>query len=414
MKWTLASVIPLVAGFAPPHVALLKGNKPFSANSASSPHTPGVTAASQLRVVPDDDKVAVCWEGGGFLAHAVHTGLTAGLLQASEKYRICDGSKLHNGGRQPSLMDRVKNLVSNSGGTWFSSQLIFSNFAQAVEKMASDSPEKEYEKVFTQPWKNTFDNGKYSNKEINEIATILFYHYFGLLYSRSVRREDARMLAHFMYGAGSEGLTWSNFVATLLCSTSNLKTTDTMNSATPQEWSKGKNWIVNTATVTSPKDTIPQLKHGADFRVWQTGLSTPPGSAGSFSATNGNGGETESTMELAKSPDEIISYTSDYTDDGGPNFAQIFHPSQFSVVVGNADADPPLPIAHNLGSATFTYKGTSPEGTVTSQAEIDMDFPTGSQGDLPITEVAACSSAFLGFVPYHENYINNIATNLEG
>ena len=259
MKWILASAIPLaVAAFTPPNVALLKSIKPLRPNSAFP--SPRVTT-SKIHVAPENDDVAVCWEGGGFLAHSVHTGLTAGLLCAAEKYGICSNTKLHNdsGDGKPALLDRVKNLVTNSGGVWYSSQLIFSDFAENVEQMAGGSfaALMWYQGVFTQPWMDTF-TGAIGSEQESLVNTLVFVveAYLASQNQWIIRKDlraTLRMLVYFIYfgGGSGEGFTWNNVVDTMLSSTSSLNPTDTMNTA-PREWSKGKNWIVNTAIITSP------------------------------------------------------------------------------------------------------------------------------------------------------------------
>ena len=74
---------------------------------------------------------AIVFQGGGFRAHAVITGVLTGLASLEEdEMRSNDSAPAHRTDSEvyglPSWLEEVEILSSTSGGTWMAAQLLYS------------------------------------------------------------------------------------------------------------------------------------------------------------------------------------------------------------------------------------------------------------------------------------------------
>ena len=301
------------------------------------------------------ENVALCFEGGGFLAFAVHSGLISGLLRSanaegkSTSYHLA-GSK---------LLDRVETVVSNSGGTWFASELMYSKeFLQVIEDMAKTDPSKAasiFKKKWTLPWiKKLAPDSDLPSWLVAAIDRLV-----NKITGNPGIVEDIRMLMYFW--GSNEGLTWHNFVETLLQVTAGMKSDLTLGSPV-NRWCKGKSWILNTSTM-SPSGR-------SNVYVWTGGLL-----------------DREQLKYTTKSPGAVHNDMS---------------PTRFSVVLGDPTAKAPLPIAATdvLTSNVLSYEGSTPrwwwqQQEYRSDAKSPGMLLQGPQADLNLPAAVACSSAFL-------------------
>ena len=296
------------------------------------------------------ENVALCLKGGGFLAFAVHSGLISGLLRSanaegkSTSYHLADSK----------LLDRVETVVSNSGGTWYAAELMYSKeFLNVTEEMAKKDP-LEAESIFKESWTQQWINKlkPYSHSDLPSWAQKLVHR---IAKDHPGVAEDVRMLMYFW--KTNEGLTWYNFVETLLQVTAGMKADLTFGSRV-NTWCKGKSWILNTSTMSPSGNSI--------VHVWDGG-----------------------TLDQ-----KHLKYT---TKSAGA-LCNDMSPTRFSVVLDDPTAKAPLPIAAAdvLTSNVLSYEGASFFRTkYKADAETPGMLLQGPQADLNLTAAVASSSAFL-------------------
>ncbi|CAE8600169.1 unnamed protein product [Polarella glacialis] len=301
-------------------------------------------AASDLRV-------ALTFAGGGFLAQACYTGLVSGLLASSQKHARLDLLQLFR---------RFGQVSSSSGGTWFVSELAFSpSFAQLVEDMAR-SPSSAG-KLFDESWINRWlAIGKQASRAARVFGAL------SDLVGQAGLAQDVRMLGHFW----RHGLTWSNFVGTLLAQTADLGPDMKLGSPV-MPWASAKIWQACHSMVTT---------------------STTAG--GSFFAPT------------------FLSCALQTTQSGREeNSLPLYVPARFSIRLGLGEKSvSPLPYAACepglLSGATLAFGSSRAQGpscsglaeslTGASPALGDFQSVTKHAGSLPLHKVVAASSALLG------------------
>ena len=297
------------------------------------------------------ENVALCFEGGGFLAFAVHSGLISGLLRSAN----AEGKSTSYDLAESKVLDRVETVVSNSGGTWFASELMYApEFLQVIEEMAKIEPSRAagiFKRKWTKPWIDQLA----PDSELPSWLVKVIDYLINKITGNPGIVEDIRMLMYF-WGT-NEGLTWYNFVETLLQATAGMKSDLTLGSPV-NSWCKGKSWIINTSIMSpSGKNQV---------YVW--------------------------TGEVLNR--EQLKYT---TRDHGLLHSDM-SPTRFSVVLGEPTAEAPLPIAaqHVLTKNVLHYQGaTNWFPSRTTKAETPGMLLQGPQADLNLPAAVACSSAFL-------------------
>merc|ERR1719162_262309 len=117
---------------------------------------------------------AIAIEGGGFRAQCVATGLVAGIL-ANAPIKAGDKRTLAATG----VLDRFDTISSNSGGSWFSSSLIYSaEYLALVEGMANfpTAADSLFLKQYINPWLKAsgVDSTKFSHAVAESELKLIF------------------------------------------------------------------------------------------------------------------------------------------------------------------------------------------------------------------------------------------------
>ncbi|CAK8990911.1 Uncharacterized protein SCF082_LOCUS2436 [Durusdinium trenchii] len=101
-------------------------------------------------------KLAATFNGGGFRAHAVHTGVIAGLLGHDDEDEDASPSPDQSSKLQELFAD-VDQLGSNSGGSWFLAQLAYSNnFVDLVYNISETTSVADGAALFDDKWIKPF------------------------------------------------------------------------------------------------------------------------------------------------------------------------------------------------------------------------------------------------------------------
>lgn len=183
--------------------------------------------------VPHQAGVALAIEGGGFRAQCVATGIVAGVA-ANAPTKVGSRKTLANTG----ILDRFDTISSNSGGSWFSSSLIYSpEYLGLVESMVNSptTVDSQFLQKFITPWLKA--SGVDSNKFnlVKDIAEEVVKLVLG-----TGDEDSIFMVAYFL----ATGFDWNRFVDMLLLSTANVNQTLMLGEEAVMEWAKGKDWLI--------------------------------------------------------------------------------------------------------------------------------------------------------------------------
>lgn len=300
---------------------------------------------------PPRAKVAIAFAGGGFRAMAADVGLVAGLVAAA---RGADGAA-------PTLaaagvLDRFDTLASASGSTWFLSELAYSpRFQAMIERMAA-SPEAagaEFQRTWMADW---IAFGRAAAGGAGDVG-------FGELLSATRGTFVGQRLREVSLFWG-RGRSWADFVRALLNTTSGLSPDLRLGDPVPP-WLMGKAWLVCHSVAAGTLGSPVSVSAGLDA------LSYSMAPAGALDGV-----------------------------------APVYLPAMYSVILGaGADSEAPFPYLSGdippgsglryTAAALFglweTHADSPPLGDLARSA-------AKRSGALPVADVAAASSAFLGGV----------------
>lgn len=241
--WTLANREELVAsrrlrGEGAEGAAAANGSTPGVGVRQSAAGGDGVTRTRALALA-----------GGGFRAFSVDIALMAGLVAARARKR----------GVAPTFaettpLDRFQTLSTVSGGTWFTSSLVFSaRFRAMIERMAAapNASGLEFHNDWMQAWIST---GRRTLKARSEDDEVDLVKAFGgkSVGSQGVFEQDLREVSYFW----RRGLSWNDYVHTMLSVASSVDSLHSMGDAV-EPWLAGKAWLVchSLALGTAEKET---------------------------------------------------------------------------------------------------------------------------------------------------------------
>jgi len=179
---------------------------------------------------PQQSKKAIAIQGGGFRAQCVATGVVAGVL-ANAPIKAGYKKTLAATG----VLNRFDTISSNSGGSWFSSSLIYSaEYLALVEGMANSptAADSLFLKQYINPWLKA--SGVDSTKFSHAVAASWLKRIFG-----KADEEDYFIISAFV----AAGLDWNSFVDVLLLSTANISQTLMLGEEAVMQWAKNKTWL---------------------------------------------------------------------------------------------------------------------------------------------------------------------------
>merc|ERR1712070_1329420 len=147
------------------------------------------------------ERVGLALSGGGFLAMASYTGIIVGYDQLSDTRQGSTVASL--------LSDSVDTISSVSGGSWFSSQLIYSDqFNNLLDRMTANTTAAA--DLYNSEWNQPFWNALGSD---------------GFMGGADGKSGLAQWEAAFAF-LQENGLDWQDFVGTLLNSTAGISEDD--------------------------------------------------------------------------------------------------------------------------------------------------------------------------------------------
>lgn len=218
---------------------------------------------------------AIAWAGGGFRAFTVDIGLTAGLLAANARR-----DRVAPLFAETKFLDRFGILSSNSGSTWFFTELAFSwRFRHMVERMAA-SPEKagaEFWHDWMQGWiaLGTDRVAKSQSEDSVEAARNRSGHTDDDAHAMSdfAILQSIREVSFFW----RRGLSWNDFVHLLLKKTSGVDSLNYMGDPVPA-WLEGKVWMSVHSVVAGTPEKEAQLSSskGKVVRYHRVGEAAVP------------------------------------------------------------------------------------------------------------------------------------------
>jgi hypothetical protein len=292
--------------------------------------------------------IALAIEGGGFRAQCIATSIVAGVAANAPADKGMKRTLANTG-----VLDRFGILSSNSGGSWFSSSLIYSSGYLGLVEGMINSPttvDTQYLKKYINPW--LYASGVTSDKfnlvkDIAEEAVKLIL---------GTGDEDSIfMVAYFL----ATGFDWNRFVGTLLLSTANVSDALLLGEEAVMEWAKGKIWLV-AHTVVLPSQG-------------KTGIL--------YSDSIGS-----SQLKYADTSNELT----------------YMLPARFSVILGSGvNSSAPvtcLPTNSYVKAHKLNYTATSLYHKVSDFLGEDgaHNYIAKYSGKLPVAGVTSASSAFLG------------------
>lgn len=277
------------------------------------------------------ERVGLALSGGGFLAMASYTGIIVGYDQLSDTRQGSTVASL--------LSDSVDTISSVSGGSWFSSQLIYSDqFNNLLDRMTANTTAAA--DLYNNEWNQPFWNALGSD---------------GFMGGADDKSGLAQWEAAFAF-LQENGLDWQDFVGTLLNSTAGISEDDALGSTPHREWATGINWLIDHSILTQ-----------------------------------------KTTLWTSKACEDSVLYNYSM-----PTDLDMFTPAAFSVTIGG-EGDAPYPYCPRCDRSNqrltveadngyfwhdYMYSH-SPEGNLNSEFEKDMS-------SMRIRNVVAASSAFLG------------------
>ena len=318
-------------------------------------------------------KLAMTFEGGGFKAHSAFTGVMSGLLGAS-------GLGLEE------LLRAVEVLVSISGGTWFSAQLIYSPAFQSLVEEMGKKPD-DAAKLFWKSWvvplldslltKSTGPSTPWNPPKPTSVPqTVLKNDRFHKLPATRgklwILIDFIEILFEVIYAFLHQHGNWEDFVGKILNTMGDMSSQDTLGSKT-NPWASNKTWLVSVSVASAGNGTGPgscassafrplciaKLYHGPSVEVYRNGT---------FGVTY----SCPSTATRAMSS---------------------WAPAAFSVKLGMPDV-PSAIFCHDCSDLEFHYSGvTRTKGDPWAASPKGL-YAFGTE--TPVIQAVAASSAFLG------------------
>jgi len=322
-------------------------------------------------------KVAMALQGGGFRAHCTDTGLIVGLLGYLGFQQKLSAPTLEN----TELLSRFDTFATNSGSTWFFSELAYSKrFGKLIESMAA-SPQTAGDQ-FNEQWFDPF-------KKATDVQPSIF----------NLKRDLAEWLVTVLLGKGDEDTifamqfilatnsTWNEFVKVLLSSTASVDRNMTLASPVGS-WATGKYWLVDHTLL------LPSKHHRAYMFTKNVNLSR---------------------LDFYQ--------TATYYANGSGSIP-LLAPAKFSMTLGEGpNSSAPFPYIastalHHLES--FQYNGVaipifdepSDNSGVVNHTDFARDAISRNTGSLPIWGVAAASSGCFGGASVATLPVNQVLAQL--
>lgn len=325
----------------------------WTTSNAAGSHDPTKAAA----------KVALALQGGGFRAHTTDTGFLAGLLKFVGDQQALSEPTLSNTG----LLSRFDTFATNSGSSWFFSELAYSpRFSKLLQGMAA-SPQTAGNQ-FNTGWFDPFKMATHVDPtKFNPLRDIAEW-----LVTKLLGKGDEDTIFGMMFILSTNS-TWNEFVSLMLSSTASVENNMTL--ASPVEsWCQGKYWLVAHTLV------LPSEHHRA-FMF---------------------------TKNLNFSKLDFYQTTSYYVSASDNKSIPLLIPARFSMTLGEGP-NFSAPFRYVSSTAVPNMDSFHYEGTVlpvidkptASYGPVDhIDFAdkalTTNTGSLPIWGVATASSAFGG------------------
>ena len=191
-------------------------------------------------------------EGGGFRAQSAGAGFLAGMFAFIGKQQAQPRPTLESTG----LLERFAAFSSNSGSSWFFSELAYSTpFKGLVEEMAAapNASAKAYQAAWTSKWLAATGVEPLKFNLWADAARALVAALFG------TGDEDTVYLLQFFLATG---FSWDHFVDVLLNSTSGVPPTARLGGALSGAWADGKVWLVDHSIVTPSPGSSPHQARG--------------------------------------------------------------------------------------------------------------------------------------------------------
>mmetsp|Transcript_14810 Transcript_14810/g.37269 ORF Transcript_14810/g.37269 Transcript_14810/m.37269 type:complete len:395 (+) Transcript_14810:53-1237(+) len=198
----------------------------------------------------DDERkarIALTFQGGGLLAFSKYAALTGGLLRAMGKR-----------GSVQSLFKKFDTIVSVSGGTWYATELVYSERFLNLQKELAQVRLAETGELMLENWFYSIDAALNRSSEIKELFPSSATTMRGLASGTSagaVLNDVAKMESS--HGASSchapciaGDVPWSLVNAVILLSTAELPPTVTLGDPV-NSWAKSK-WWLPTLSVATP------------------------------------------------------------------------------------------------------------------------------------------------------------------
>jgi hypothetical protein len=344
-----------------------------------------VAFASSISVIAGSEstkapaaKVVLALQGGGFRAHCTDTGLIAGLLKF-----VGDQKKLLNptlsGTR---LLNRFDTFSTNSGSSWFFSELAYSStFRSLVEGMAASPPTAGDQ--FNKEWFTPFKSATHVTPSVfdpkRSVAEWLVTEIFG--------KGDEDTLFALQFVLSTNG-TWNEFVQTIFESTASIQNNMTLSSPVGS-FAEGKYWLIDHTIL------LPSHKQKAFMFTKRLNFSTY----------------------------DFFQTATYFVDSSGD--VPLLIPAKFSMRLGDGpNCSAPFPHVASKGLpalASFNYTGTvlpiidKPQA---SYGPVDtLDFADSAlvknTGSLPLWGVCAASSAFAGAAPVYGRPIEELLAHFD-
>eukprot|EP00930_Biecheleria_cincta_P008395 TRINITY_DN109826_c0_g1_i1.p1 TRINITY_DN109826_c0_g1~~TRINITY_DN109826_c0_g1_i1.p1 ORF type:complete len:670 (-),score=109.26 TRINITY_DN109826_c0_g1_i1:325-2334(-) len=352
-------------------------------------------------------QLAATFEGGGFLAHSVYSGLVSGLLAVQERNETF--VDMQEGLTQ--LFSNVSLFASNSGGSWFFSQLAFSpSFASLIEMMAADpiSASESYDRAWitplldilpvamTQKTSATSRRSVVLPGAVRECKDVEFCNNDRW----SIARNESLQSGHGPLGDSTilnfiellyelvflikPDHDWQDFVDVLFQSTSGIDETVQMGS-TVNEFVKNKAWLAAVSLATLGGEG-PGTCGAALVPFKQQCLSYQEGWDSTYIFSN----------ESKAQPSQSVSYR---TDASNPKNLAGWTPAMFSIALDSGiDAGAAFPICAAGVCDSMQMGYVSSGHSVKSPLLGDQAALKNSVGKIPVRDVAGASSSFLGLL----------------
>jgi len=333
---------------------------------------------------------AIAFEGGGFLAQADYMGLFAALLHELPKAE---------GGWGPRSFERLLQkfgIVSSvSGGTWFTSQLVYSKDFEKLLYAAALAPELTAVSLNTQYYAKVLNplKGTSASGTVKGLAECI-YRLLPLATlqeaasanaNRTARQfpnlpTDSQYLPWYLELAAEAiillqagGISWEDLVQNLFLRGAGIDRSATLGTAAANRWAKGKLYLQAVTSVVPSSNAIPPYFGPLErINVFATGSGS-----------------------------SVVTYnaTAPPPSDGGHSHWALT-PAKFSVIVGGGRKQKsPLPFCarEDCFNISLSYMSEPSNAQVSTMlSDVYRSAFEEKAGLLPISSTAAAGSAFEG------------------